>query len=179
MLERGSCRNCKRHYAAVTDKDILIYQNSDAKWCSTCSGCGKEQAYTRKDHAKQSSLNDWQCHQCVADAKGFSNNRPVGAKKRIFNRFKKSAKTRGIYWDLSIDEMFDSYNGYCELTGWKIPLEGGNPSASLDRINSKSGYTKENVQWVHSMVNMSKNKYDQDLFIKMCQAVAGRQSRLV
>lgn len=34
------------------------------------------------------------------------------------------------------------------------------------------GYTEENVQWVHTMVNMSKNKYKQVDFINMCISVA-------
>lgn len=177
MLERGNCRNCKRDYRSVLSDHISIYQNSDGKWCSTCSGCQKEQAYTRKDHAKQSELNDWQCHQCVANAKGFSNNRPVGARKKLFNKFMQSAENRGLKWELTLDQMFEGYDGHCALTGWTLSVDGAKPTAILDRIDSSIGYVKDNVQWVHSMVNMSKNKYDQDLFIKMCLDIANRKTR--
>ena len=67
-----------------------------------------------------------------------------------------------------------SYNGFCALTGWEIDMSYSNDTASLDRIESSKGYTKGNIQWVHSMVNMCKNKYSQDKFIEMCQAIADK-----
>lgn len=53
MLTRGTCRYCKRDYRNVVG-NTSVYKNKDNKWCSRCSSCGDEQAYTRKDHAKQS-----------------------------------------------------------------------------------------------------------------------------
>jgi hypothetical protein len=54
------------------------------------------------------------------------------------------------------------------LTGWKIDILYKNSTASLDRIDSKKGYTTDNIRWVHTMVNMCKNKYREEDFIKMC-----------
>lgn len=175
MLDRESCRHCKKDYRTVKNVDLNIYRNSEGKWCSTCSGCGKEQPYTRMDHAKQSELRDWQCKSCVAQAKGFENNKPVGDRKRTFNKFIKSATSRGITWKLSIDEMFSCFSGKCALTGWDISIEYLCQTASLDRIDSSKPYEIGNIQWVHSMVNMCKNKYDQNKFIEMCNAVANKE----
>jgi len=47
-------------------------------------------------------------------------------------------------------------------------------TASLDRIDSSKGYIEGNVQWVHKMVNMSKQQYTQEEFINMCIAVANK-----
>lgn len=174
MLERGTCRYCNRDYLSQKDLDIGIYKRDDGRWCCLCSGCGIEQAYTRKDHAKQSVLADWQCKKCVASAKGFSNNLPVGNETRLYNKFKKSAYSRGLQWRLSQEEMFTSFCGVCHLTGWHIEISYNNPTASLDRIDSSKGYTPDNIQWVHSMVNMAKNKYNEADFIAMCRAVANR-----
>jgi hypothetical protein len=171
MLHRGACRNCKKDYRNV-NTTILIYKNFENKWCKICSGCGVEQEYTRKDHAKQSYLADRQCRSCVAQLKGFSNNKPVGNKIRLFNKFSKSSKSRNIEWNLTLDEMFSSYNQKCNLTGWNIDISSKNCTASLDRIDNSKGYTPNNIQWVHSMVNMCKNKYDQKDFIKMCKNIA-------
>lgn len=178
MLARGSCRNCRRDYRSVKDHELKIYRRNDGKWCSRCSCCNAEQPYTRKDHAKQSELSDWQCKQCVAMAKGFSSNRPVGDKGRLFNKYMKSARKRGISWNLSFDQMFASYTGYCALTGWEISIDWTCQTASLDRIDSSKGYTQDNVQWVHSMVNMCKNKYDQDDFLRMCMAITVNVSKI-
>ena len=172
MLNRGSCQSCKKDYRSVKDSEFNIYKRIDGKWCCKCSGCGIEQAYTRKDHAKQSSVSDWQCKKCSGERKRFSNNRPVGNKTRYFNKFKKSAYRRGIEWNLSEGEMFANFDGYCQMTGWPISISYNESTASLDRIDSKSGYIVDNIQWVHTMVNMAKNKYGVNRFIAMCKAVA-------
>lgn len=172
MLLRGNCRYCKRDYRSAKDNDFAIYRRSDGRWCCNCSGCGREQAYTRKDHAKQSSVADWQCKKCVAEAKGFNKNRPIGDHARLYNRFKKSAFKRGLEWRLSQEDMFAEYTGTCNLTGWPISIEAADTTASLDRIDSGRGYLPGNIQWVHTMVNMMKNKYHQDQFVAMCKAVA-------
>lgn len=176
MLKRKNCRYCKRDYRNVNNKDLPIYKIGD-KWGKNCSGCGVEQLYTRKDHAKQSYLSDWQCKKCVSSAKGFSQNRSVGDKQRMYNYFSKSAKSRGIEWGLSIDDMFASYNGYCNMTGWEISISYFKKTASLDRIDNTKGYIIGNIQWVHSMVNMCKNKYDNEKFLKMCIDIAKQQNK--
>lgn len=173
MLARGTCRHCSSEHRSVAG-DVPVYRNDDGKWCSKCSGCGAEQAYTRLEHAKQSELSDWQCKKCVAAAKRFSNNLAVGPEGRMYNKFKRSAESRGIQWGLTPEEFAAAFDGKCQLTGWSISMCGERPTASLDRIDSGLGYTPSNVQWVHAMVNMCKNKYSQDLFVSMCEAVADR-----
>lgn len=173
MLKNGRCQVCRpQHSSHVAGLPEGLFKRDDGKWCCHCSGCGKEQAYTRKDHAKQSLLNDWQCKPCASLAKGFSQNLPVGDRQRVFNRFSKSAKTRKIDWNLTLEEMYQNFNGKCVLTNWPISLSYSEQTASLDRIDSSIGYAVGNIQWVHVMVNMSKNKYTQDEFIRMCKSVA-------
>lgn len=172
VAERGSCRSCKKDYRCSKDSDYEIYKRDDGRWCSICSGCGNEQAYTRRNHARQSSLSNWQCKKCVGKAKFFSNNKPIGDRKRLFNRFKKCAASRGLFWDLTEDQMYKNYNGKCAMTGWELKMNWGNDTASLDRIDNLKGYTEDNIQWVHSMVNMAKNKYPIGDFVSMCKAIA-------
>jgi hypothetical protein len=176
MLARGGCRFCKPRHSKI-DQQADIYCREDGKWCSNCSGCGKEQAYTRKDHAKQSAFNDWQCKGCVAKSRGFSQNAPVGSEGRYYNKYCNSAQSRGIPWLITAKEMFCGFDGICALTGWPISIKYGMQTASLDRIDSKKGYEPDNIQWVHKMVNMSKNKYDQYQFIEMCKAVAAKADK--
>lgn len=172
MIERGVCRYCRKDYRSVKDETIEIYQNREGRWCSACSGCGIEQPYTRKDHAKQSSLSDWQCRKCVQSAKGFSSNRSVGPFRRAYNKFQKSANSRQIKWNLSFEEFESIYDGSCALTGWPIDIGFATVTASLDRVDSSKAYTIDNVRWVHKMVNMCKNQYDEKSFIEMCTAIA-------
>jgi hypothetical protein len=172
MLSRSTCRNCKEDYRVKRLKNPNIWKNEDGKWCTLCNSCGNEQCYTRMDHAKNSERSGWICRSCSAKNNAFSKNNSIGDKTRIFNRFQKSAKTRGIYWDITEEQMFEGYNGKCAMTGWDLSIGYYNCNASLDRIDSSIGYIVGNIQWVHTMVNMCKNKYDQSLFIEMCKSIA-------
>lgn len=76
---------------------------------------------------------------------------------------RRHAKDRGIDHPL-LDQSQESnmylyglYNGFCKLSGLKIRFkktgEKLDNTASLDRINPKFGYIKNNVQWVHKEIN--------------------------
>lgn len=177
MLDRGNCRHCKKDYRNV-EGDVPIYKNADNKWCSTCSGCGAEQAYTRKDHAKQSELADWQCRGCVAQSKGFSANMAVGDERRLYNKFRKSANSRRVPWNLNYDEFMACYTGYCALSGQELSMKFGGRTASLDRIDSTRGYEPDNVQWVSCEVNMMKRNLTQERFLDICKAVSLVKTRI-
>jgi len=178
MLARGSCRQCKKDYRAIDDTALDVYKRTDGRWCSSCPGCGNEQAYTRKDHAKQSSVAGWKCKKCVSKEKGFDSNKPVGAKQSLFNKFKKSAQSRGLDWGLSLEDMWESYTGYCSFSGCKLEIDCGKTTASLDRIDSSLGYIKDNIQWVTTDLNMAKRNMDNQKFIDMCCSVAAYQASI-
>lgn len=74
--------------------------------------------------------------------------------------------------------MYACFDGKCALTGWEISIEWTSQTASLDRINNEQGYTPSNIQWVHTMVNMSRNKYTLERFVDMCCAVAKNTKRV-
>lgn len=100
----------------------------------------------------------------------------------IWSKIKRDAKARGIQFDLNIEDLWgllESQNRKCKLSGISIGfgLEDGvnakkNTTASLDRIDSKKGYTIDNVQWVHKRINMMKQSLSDDDFIFFCKAVA-------
>lgn len=100
----------------------------------------------------------------------------------IWSKMKRDAKSRDIQFDLNIEdlwELLESQNRKCKLSGISIGfgLEDGvnskkNTTASLDRIDSKKGYTIDNVQWVHKRINMMKQSLSDDDFIFFCKAVA-------
>ena len=47
-------------------------------------------------------------------------------------------------------------------------------TASLDRIDSNKGYTKDNVQFVHKDINWMKQDFEQNKFIEYCKKVANK-----
>ncbi len=52
----------------------------------------------------------------------------------------------------------------------------GERTASLDRIDSSKGYTKDNIQWVHKHVNLMKHKFDQKYFVDICKLIANHEN---
>lgn len=165
MLASKHCRKCAPHH-----KRVDIPKNAEGKWVSHCPKCGAEQAYTRVDHARSSECQGWLCRGCSVSSK----NNPVGDERRLYNKFRKAANNRGIAWNITFEDFIGCYTGECALTAWELAMGYGGCTASFDRIDSTKPYERGNVQWVHTMVNMSKNKYAQDQFISMCKAVADK-----
>ena len=104
---------------------------------------------------------------------------------------KSGRKSRvSLEFDFTIEdgwEMFQSQNGKCALSGIDIKFVKYGRSvkatlksqtASLDRIDSSKGYTKDNVQWVHKDINRMKNVYSDEYFIEMCVGVAKTRGSL-
>jgi hypothetical protein len=83
--------------------------------------------------------------------------------------------TKEEAWQLFLDQ-----NKKCALSGLDLKFPDKNTdkswTASLDRIDSSIGYTKENVQWVHKDINMMKRIYNNQYFIEMCKLVAKNTS---
>lgn len=80
----------------------------------------------------------------------------------------KSVSVEGDFlWSLFVQQKRK-----CALTGLDISFE--DRTASLDRIDSQKGYTRENVQWVHKDVNRMKNEFSLARFVEVCKRVAER-----
>ena len=172
MLRNKRCINCL-YSNLYKEEGNKFFKNSENKWCKKCSLCGKLQCYSRKEHAVNSVKSDKFCRAC--NGKRKHNNASVGNFQRYYNKFYKSAIERGLEWNITKEYIESIFTNKCSLSGWEISADYGIQSASLDRIDSSVGYIVGNVQWVRAMVNMCKNKYDENLFIKMCIDIAETQ----
>ncbi len=102
--------------------------------------------------------------------KNFSNS--------LIRSLKQRAKIMKIEFDLDvnfIDEMYTAQNGKCALTKIDFMFEKQDSSRrpfapSIDRIDSKLGYTKDNVRLVCIVVNLSLNEFGDQVFDKMCKS---------
>jgi len=106
-----------------------------------------------------------------------------------WNRIKKRANKKGREFSLSINDAWELYlsqNGRCFYSRMPIYfglpgigsknhiLQDGEAIASLDRIDSNKGYTKDNVSWVHVEINFMKFLYSESYFIKLCSFVSAK-----
>lgn len=97
----------------------------------------------------------------------------------VFNKIKNNAKRRKIEFNITLEDMgdlFEKQNGKCALTGMKLTLKKSlndkTSTASLDRIDNKKGYLKDNIQWIYRPINFMKGILDENEFIYYCEQVA-------
>jgi len=131
---------------------------------------------------------------CGCQQNRFGQNHPCykGHKEitgRFFTRAKRGAEVRNMKFLVDIKylwKLFLEQDRKCALSGF--PLQFGNNSkkperkkettASLDRIDSKKGYVKSNIQWIHKDINQMKMDLNQDYFIRLCKKVAENNKEL-
>lgn len=161
-------------------KDFAGYFSRNASWNCECR-CG-----TKKPVRAQYLMDGRSraCRSCATGPRGTrddksrcfipSDGETVYIAAAKWNGIKQSAIRRGIVFDIIPSYCRDllSHQDYkCALSGVPISLDG-TVTASLDRKNSKAGYTNDNIQWVHKDVNIMKNRFDEDYFIKFCRLIA-------
>ena len=94
-----------------------------------------------------------------------------------WGKIKKGASNRGLEFSISKEdawELFIKQNRKCALSGQLLSFHRKSKyrTASLDRIDSSKGYEKDNIQWVHKDINMSKWAFSQSRYIELCVQVA-------
>lgn len=101
----------------------------------------------------------------------------------LWYQTKRNATVRKISFYLTyedLEEVLIKQNYKCVLSGEPISVfktrsnQNGKiyMTASIDRIDSNKGYTKDNIQFVHKDVNIMKWTLPQDLFISWCKKIA-------
>jgi hypothetical protein len=114
--------------------------------------------------------------------KGFEN-----ISGKYFSSIKRNAKKRNIIFDIDIqyfNEILVKQHFKCNLTGLDINFSHSkknnySSTASIDRIDSKKGYVKGNIQWIHKDVNLMKNHFNQDYFLNICEKITEQQKNRI
>jgi hypothetical protein len=99
----------------------------------------------------------------------------------VYEHWHRSAVKRNLDWSITIadlDDLLERQNFQCALSGVLLTIGHGqkngavtNGTASLDRIDSKIGYTPDNVQFVRKVINMAKQNYTERDFLEMCRSI--------
>ncbi len=103
-------------------------------------------------------------------------------KSCFYTNKKHAAEKKDLEWSIDhafLVELLIKQNYKCAISGLDLGFrkyrENGkykqNNTASIDRIDSSKGYTKDNVQWVHKHVNIMKNKFDEAYFFDLCKTI--------
>ncbi len=161
-----------------------VIMNQYAKVPCKCK-CGKDYLVDAYTLAKGKS---GCCKQCSLPRITSNNSQWRGYEEipqSWFSRYERSSK---ISFNIKIKEVWDVYikqDRKCALTNKLIDFSNSNLrgkkhngakcTASIDRIDSKKGYTVDNIQLVHKDVNIMKNAFNQDYFVQMCKLIAKKQ----
>lgn len=96
------------------------------------------------------------------------------------------AKRKNIDIDIDIEfllELYEKQKGRCALTNIEFTFERNSNGVknflpynpSIDRIDSKKGYTKDNVRLLLVIMNLSLNNFGEDCFYKVCKAFISKK----
>lgn len=155
------------------------------EWRAICKCiCGKEtdvRPAALKETCKR-QIKSCGCMQYVTRRRGKQSSQFKGYEEMNSFYFS-NAKRRSIKmgWNFDIDqkflwELYLKQNRKCALSGVAISFCTRTKNrkigtASLDRIDSIKGYTKNNVQWVHKDVNNLKMEFNQNDFFTWCKKI--------
>lgn len=91
-----------------------------------------------------------------------------------FAHFKNSAKKRNLAFTVSVKDL----EAQMHQQAWRCAYTGillNETTASLDRRDSDTGYTPENVQWVYEPVNHMKWDLPETAFKFLCRLVTQQE----
>ncbi len=100
-----------------------------------------------------------------------------------WHRLKSGAKARNLLFEITKSEMWELFliqERKCKLSGIDLRMCPSDAdtradlklqTASLDRVDSTIGYVSSNVQWVHKDINMMKQSFSEEYFIRLCGLV--------
>lgn len=170
------------HY--LTLKERTIDEKSQRYWKCECV-CGNTRVY-RQDFLLRGVAKSCGCKH-PRRLKGSKNGSWRGCGDicgQYYGHLQRMAKIRNVSFDVSLEflwELFLKQDHKCALTGTPLVfhthqerMAGITQTASLDRKDSSKGYTEDNVQWVHSDVNVMKNDFSEERFVEVCRLVAAR-----
>jgi len=105
-----------------------------------------------------------------------------GVSLTYFHSLKRGAEggkgRKALPFEVTIEylaELLDRQGNRCALTG--MPISYRDKTASVDRMDSSSGYIEGNLQWVHKDVNMMKRHYSLGYFAFLCKKVCDNADR--
>ena len=116
---------------------------------------------------------------CLRREKMFGGHEDLSAS--YWNRILKGAHKRSLAVEITIEFAWDLYlvqQKKCALSGLPIFIHRDytrhhdKHTASLDRIDNAKGYTENNVQWLHRIVNKMKGTLSQNEFTEFCRSIS-------
>jgi len=148
-----------------------------------CPTCGKDREFSGKSALNLAENRRTSCFSCRTAANNVKRTGTKAKEKnpawkgfgvvpgKVFSKLKRDAERRNLPFEITIEDIAHQYSKQrerCAFTGLEIFF---GTDASVDRIDSSKGYTTENIQIVHKILNMMKRDMPNDVFIAWCKCV--------
>lgn len=154
--------------------EYQINKHGKALWLCICD-CGIKKHVLGSDLTSGKSK---RCHAC-GTIEANKEKRLVPLTDTFWGKIRDGAKKRNLDFNLTKEEayaLFLAQNGKCKFTGLELTFNSStvktDGTASLDRINSKLGYSIDNIQWVHKKINQIKMDLPDNEFVFLCHLIA-------
>lgn len=171
--ERMRQKYINKKFGKLTITDLGNQKGKEGRIAICVCDCGKscEKTIHGMTHGRNRSCG------CSKEYKGYEE-----ISDRYWNRIKYNANIRKLEFNISVVDawnLFLKQGRKCAISGVEIKFITGKDknqtTASLDRIDSKKGYTLDNIQWVHKDVNFLKQDNSDENFIKWCHTISEYQ----
>lgn len=159
----------------INDIPVMPEGKREYHFLVKCNNCGKEFLKAKWTFGKYRC----QCYKTVNGAYNYEGYKDISS--AYYRTCKAGAKKRNLCFDISKKDIWEQWKlqeGKCALSGLKLKIERNykklykTMTASLDRIDSSKGYTKNNIQWIHKDINKMKSNFDEKYFVKICKLIS-------
>jgi len=147
-----SCDNMSKGSASFVDSKVKSLRENGFTACSKCS----------RKYFKQAKTKDQKL-------------------KRVYSKYKKSAKTRNLEFLLTLEECLNLFKSRCYYcndlpenieTTYQIEYQG------IDRIDNNMGYISDNVIPCYAFCNYAKHYHSQEKFLEKVEKIHKNVQRL-
>jgi len=158
-------------------KRAFYCSETNTKICAKC-GESKDVSLFFKHIETSDGWHSW-CKPCCKEGNEKSREKKYSTIEGRVPTFliscRNSAFKRGNEFTITKEDLIEMWNlqyGKCAYTFFDMNLQPNTPySVSVERIDSKIGYTKENTVLVCNAINRMKSNFEPSLFYEMCRAV--------
>lgn len=168
-------------FGRLIAKEFVCIKGRNAHWKCLCD-CGKT-VITTSSRLRIGTASSCGCYR---DEQRYNATYKGGKyiSGNEFSSYKTNANKRKFKFIITVQDIENQYekqNKKCRFTGEKLIFNtthnnGKNGkiirgNASIDRIDSKKGYTPDNIQIVHKDINIAKSDKSDEEFIEMCRKI--------
>ena len=157
--------------------------NCGKKFLKDKSEVDRNQKVNRKNYCSRSCVGKAHSEHLLEYVELYKNNLVNFSDNRRdkytgFRRYLAKAKSRYKECDITLDDLLEQWEkqeGICVYSGVKLNHTQNGDSittASLDRIDSKKGYIKNNIQFISIACNYAKNNMTHEEMLTFCKLIS-------